>query len=41
MSGSPQVILSALEQVRLDASDKIIGLDWENPIVDGCIVRAP
>lgn len=34
-------LFTALEQICLDAYDKMIGLDLENLIVDGCIVKAP
>ena len=34
-------IFSELEQLCLDAYDKIIGLDLDNLVIDGCIVKAP
>lgn len=34
-------IFTELEQICLDAYDKMIGLDLENLVVDGCIVKAP
>lgn len=34
-------IFTALEQICLDAYNKMIGLDLDNLIVDGCIVKAP
>lgn len=34
-------IFPALEQICLDAYDKMIGLDLEDLIVDGCITKAP
>lgn len=34
-------IFPALEQICLEAYDRIVGLDLENLCVDGCIVKAP
>ena len=34
-------IFATLEQICLDSYDKMIGLDLENLVVDGCIVKAP
>lgn len=34
-------IFTMLEQICLDAYNKMIGLDLDNLIVDGCIVKAP
>lgn len=34
-------ILPALEQICLDAYDRIVGLELDNLSVDGCIVKAP
>ncbi len=34
-------VFQALEQICLDAYDRMIGLDLENLVVDGCIVKAP
>lgn len=34
-------IFAKLEQFCLDAYDKIIGLELENIVIDGCIVKAP
>lgn len=34
-------IFAELEQICLDSSDKMIGLQLENLAVDGCIVKAP
>lgn len=34
-------IFTQLEQICLDAYDKIVGLDLNNITVDGCIVKAP
>lgn len=34
-------IFTALEQLCLDSFDKMIGLELENLVVDGCIVKAP
>ena len=34
-------VFKRLEQICLDAYDRIVGLDLENLTVDGCIVKAP
>lgn len=34
-------VFARLEQLCLDAYDKIVGLDLENVTVDGCIIKAP
>jgi len=34
-------VFTKLEQLTLDAYDRMIGLDLENVAVDGCIVKAP
>lgn len=34
-------IFTALEQLCLEAYDRIVGLDLENLCIDGCIVKAP
>jgi len=34
-------VFAALEQLCLEAYDRIVGLDLENLAVDGCIVKAP
>lgn len=34
-------IFATLEQICLDSYDKMIGLELENLVVDGCIVKAP
>lgn len=34
-------IFAALEQLCLDAYEKMIGLDLQNLVVDGCLVKAP
>ena len=34
-------IFETLEQICLDAYDRIVGLDLDNVTVDGCIVKAP
>lgn len=34
-------IFQALEQICLEAYDRIVGLDLEDIIVDGCILKAP
>lgn len=34
-------IFTALEQICLEAYDRIVGLELENLTVDGCIVKAP
>ncbi len=34
-------VFGILEQICLEAYDKIIGLDFENIVVDGCITKAP
>lgn len=34
-------VFSELEQICLNAFDKMIGLDLENVVVDGCITKAP
>src|SRR5512144_3353208 len=34
-------IFQALEQLCLEAFDRVVGLDLEDLVVDGCIVKAP
>ncbi|MGP9649367.1 IS5 family transposase [Glutamicibacter sp. AOP38-B1-38] len=34
-------IFNALEQLCLEAYDRIVGLDLENLVIDGCLVKAP
>jgi transposase len=34
-------LFAALEQICLESFDRIVGLDLENLVVDGCIVKAP
>lgn len=34
-------VFAELEQICLDAYEKMIGLDLANLVVDGCIVKAP
>lgn len=34
-------VFAAMEQICLDAYDRIVGLDLEDVTVDGCIVKAP
>jgi transposase len=34
-------VFDALEQICLEAYDRIVGLELENLTVDGCIVKAP
>lgn len=34
-------VFEALEQLCLEAYDRVVGLDLENLTVDGCIVKAP
>ncbi|MGP9652504.1 transposase, partial [Glutamicibacter sp. AOP38-B1-38] len=34
-------IFNDLEQLCLEAYDRIVGLDLENLVIDGCLVKAP
>jgi transposase len=34
-------VFKSLEQLCLDAFDRVVGLEMENLVVDGCIVKAP
>jgi transposase len=34
-------VFTVLEQICLDAYDRVVGLDLDNLVVDGCIVKAP